>query len=60
LPCGGANVAGAQQETVEQMTTIDVGNNDRLDFEPARDALRLTPAVGGWPVTLTISSKSWS
>ena len=22
------------------MTTIDVGNNDRLDFEPARDVLR--------------------
>jgi hypothetical protein len=36
------------------MTTIDVGNNDRLDFEAARDALRLTPAVGGTTIELNL------
>lgn len=36
------------------MTTIDVGNGDRLDFEPARDALRLTPGVGGAGIELQL------
>jgi hypothetical protein len=36
------------------MTTIDVGNGDRLDFEPARDALPLTPGVGGAALELQL------
>ncbi len=36
------------------MTTIDVGNNDRLDFEPARDVLRLTPGVSGAAIELQL------
>src|SRR5690348_11301506 len=36
------------------MTTIDIGNNDRLDFEPARDALRLIAGVGGAAIELQL------
>ncbi|HKT02252.1 MAG TPA: hypothetical protein VJT31_22215 [Rugosimonospora sp.] len=36
------------------MTTIDVGNGDRLDFEPARDTLRMTPGIGGAGIELQL------
>ncbi|MEV0611186.1 hypothetical protein AB0I61_33055 [Polymorphospora rubra] len=35
-------------------TTIDLGDNDYLQLEPARRALRLNPGVGGAQVELTL------
>ncbi|GGM22673.1 hypothetical protein ACFFX1_10990 [Dactylosporangium sucinum] len=36
------------------MGTIEVGDNDRLDFEPGRDLLRLYPGVAGARIDLQL------